>query len=310
MAHTITAFNVFTAGTKIKSADVNTNFANFRGDLVPVDASLGSAADASYDLGTPEHRWKGLYSSGGIMVGITTVSAAYSTTSNDFIILATASAGAMSISLTSAVTAGKGRVFEITKINTNTNAITLDPTGSENLMTSEGATTTTTLNTYNETVRLISDGTNYWVRRTIPSQWTTFTPTGAWTTNTTYTGQWQRIGNNMRIQIKVALSGAPDNLTFTVNMPTGYTIDTTKLLSTQTSQTRIGWGGAHDATAGDFPLDICYSSTSALRVVYYLVSIVTDNDISNAVSKTGPMSWASGDFMYFECTVPIVGWNS
>jgi len=44
---TITAFNTFTPSTLIASARVNENFANFRGHLIPIDASLTAAVNIS-----------------------------------------------------------------------------------------------------------------------------------------------------------------------------------------------------------------------------------------------------------------------
>ena len=56
--------------------------------------------------------------------------------------------------------------------------------------------------------------------------WTSFTPTGFWTTNTTYTGAWRREGQNMHIVYGVSISGGqPNNSVLNLNMPSGYTID-------------------------------------------------------------------------------------
>ncbi len=56
--NTITAFYVFSAGTKARSAQVTNNFGAFRGHWVPVDPSLSAAAvTKSYDLGSADHRW-------------------------------------------------------------------------------------------------------------------------------------------------------------------------------------------------------------------------------------------------------------
>lgn len=55
---TITSFYVFTAGTPARAAEVNSDFLDFRGHLLPIDGSLTAAAvTRSYDLGSTEHRW-------------------------------------------------------------------------------------------------------------------------------------------------------------------------------------------------------------------------------------------------------------
>lgn len=52
-----------------------------------------------------------------------------------------------------------------------------------------------------------------------------FTPTGAWTTNVTYTGQYRIFGNLATICYKAAFTGATDSGAFTLNMPSGLTVD-------------------------------------------------------------------------------------
>jgi hypothetical protein len=67
---TITAsdFYVFSAGTTIRSAQVNTNFNLWRGHILPVDASTTAAAvSGSYDLGSNDHYWRGVYQQYGVM---------------------------------------------------------------------------------------------------------------------------------------------------------------------------------------------------------------------------------------------------
>lgn len=58
MPSTITAYNTFTAGTKAKAAEVNANFSNHRGTLVPINENTASASDLSHDIGSSEHRWQ------------------------------------------------------------------------------------------------------------------------------------------------------------------------------------------------------------------------------------------------------------
>lgn len=61
MPTTITAFYSFTANTKAKSSEVNTNFNNFRGNIIPINDDTQTASDNTHDLGSTEHRWRNAY---------------------------------------------------------------------------------------------------------------------------------------------------------------------------------------------------------------------------------------------------------
>lgn len=71
MPTTITSYNTFTAGTKARATQVNTNFNNYRGTLIPIHPSLPSATTLSYDLGTTEYRWDSYYGRVINLVGMT-----------------------------------------------------------------------------------------------------------------------------------------------------------------------------------------------------------------------------------------------
>lgn len=58
---TITAFNTFVANTKAVATQVNTNFSNFRGTLVPIETDTAAASDLTHDLGSDSHRWRTAY---------------------------------------------------------------------------------------------------------------------------------------------------------------------------------------------------------------------------------------------------------
>ena len=64
------------------------------------------------------------------------------------------------------------------------------------------------------------------------TSWTDYTPTGSWSTNTTYTGKWRRVGDEMEIQVKVATTGTCTDAVLSVDIPSGYTIDANKLVET------------------------------------------------------------------------------
>ena len=61
MPNTITAFTTFVASTKAKAEQVNVNFSNFRGTLLPINETTITASDLAHDIGSEEHRWKDAY---------------------------------------------------------------------------------------------------------------------------------------------------------------------------------------------------------------------------------------------------------
>lgn len=58
---TITSFYNFTANTRARATQVNTNFDAFRGHLVPIEPLTSTSSNVSYDLGSDEHRWRTSY---------------------------------------------------------------------------------------------------------------------------------------------------------------------------------------------------------------------------------------------------------
>lgn len=57
MPDTITSFTEFAAGTKARAAQVNENFANYRGNLLPINALTASASHLTHNLGSTSHRF-------------------------------------------------------------------------------------------------------------------------------------------------------------------------------------------------------------------------------------------------------------
>jgi hypothetical protein len=61
MPDTVTTYNVFVPGTKARSNEVNQNFNNYRGHLLPINELTATASDLTHDLGSASHRWRTLY---------------------------------------------------------------------------------------------------------------------------------------------------------------------------------------------------------------------------------------------------------
>lgn len=57
MPETITVYNDFVPGNKARANEVDQNFANHRGTLIPIDPNTASAAGDTYNVGSSEHRW-------------------------------------------------------------------------------------------------------------------------------------------------------------------------------------------------------------------------------------------------------------
>jgi len=66
-----TSWPALVAGARAKASEVEAKFDWMEGDVVPM--SGGSKADATYDLGETSFRWRNAYVSGGIAIGIATI---------------------------------------------------------------------------------------------------------------------------------------------------------------------------------------------------------------------------------------------
>lgn len=139
--------------------------------------------------------------------------------------------------------------------------------------------------------------------QTTITPWVSFTPTGSWTTNTTYTGFWKRTGDTMETQIKIALTGAPDAVALTINVPDGQTIDTGKLLGTEDP---FGFGYIIDGGAVFLgPVLFRYSSA----IIDCFICTTSPNTMTT-VSATVPITFANTDEIYLNFKIPIDAWGA
>jgi len=137
------------------------------------------------------------------------------------------------------------------------------------------------------------------------SDWQSFTPTGTWTANTTYTGAYRRVGDSMELWYKIATSGAPTTATLAVNMPTGFSIDTAKLDSDTDSYVN-GQVSITDAGVATYIGRVRYISATQFELPY-----LTSTDVLANTTQAAPMTFGAGDEVHVHITrVPIVGWSS
>lgn len=139
------------------------------------------------------------------------------------------------------------------------------------------------------------------------TDWISYTPTGSWVANSTYTGYWRRVGDQMEVNFRIALSGAPTAASLTVNLPSGYTIDTSKITALAT--TVVGVGNI-DESAGNSNIGarINYNSTTSVTVNYIRLSgSLYDYP---GVNATTPVTFGNTDNVSGTFLVPISGWSS
>jgi hypothetical protein len=134
-------------------------------------------------------------------------------------------------------------------------------------------------------------------------------PTGSWTTNTTYTGKWQRIGDRLIGVVTVSLSGAPTAAALLINLPPGMVIDVNKI----NNYTVAGQAIMYDAGTAIYKGTV-YVNTSSPSIFNVSAAVDTASgfvhDMDFGVDATHPYTFANGDFLVISFDVPILGWGS
>ena len=203
-----------------------------------------------------------------------------------------------------ALTKGQSFIFKHNGTSL-TQVYTITTFGAETIAHGGTAATTFELWTNGESVTLYSDGTGYNASEHYSStSMVSYTPTGAWSSNVTYTGAWQRRGQTLCCQVVVTCSGAPTSASLTFSLPSGAVIDTALLLSAAAARPLPATAGLSlNAGAALYPSYAGYSSTTAVMAGCE----VADTYVS--VTQAVPFTFGNTDLvsLYFE--VPIVGWK-
>ena len=130
-------------------------------------------------------------------------------------------------------------------------------------------------------------------------------PTGTWTSNVTYVGKWNRVGDMLEARVEVQLTGAPTSAILRVNLPPGLRIDTTKLPSADTAGL-VGYCSLLDSGAKNYTIgNVGFNSTTSVEPLY-------DDGSSGAqnITQAAPFTFANGDKVFLFFRVPILGWGS
>jgi hypothetical protein len=149
----------------------------------------------------------------------------------------------------------------------------------------------------------VSVSPNSQVPGAIVTEWQSFTPTGSWSTNTTYTGKWRRIGDSAEFDIVLTLAGAPTASDLSINIPTSIgTIDTAKTSSSTANRESFGTVNVDDSGTRRYVGGVIYASTSAVGLTH------SESGNAGVINATNPVTFGSSDSVSVRFKVPISNW--
>ena len=168
------------------------------------------------------------------------------------------------------------------------------------------AATAGSSHTYDLAVDHVEFGPEDYVQAAPMSEWESFAPTGDWIANTAYSGFKKQVGDTAFYKVTIDLSGAPTSTDLDLDIPDG-TIDGTKILADL--QTPVGIGTIEDASPlVRYPAYVSWRSATQVRV-HFGVSDGSNEVVRTEVDATTPITFASGDSITVEFSVPIAEWS-
>lgn len=127
------------------------------------------------------------------------------------------------------------------------------------------------------------------------SDWITFTPSGSWISNATYSGKYRRVGDSVEFQERVLASGTPTAANLTFGLPPICTaIDTTKLTNTSPATPTLGDAFGFDTGVNNYIGTVVYNDTTTIRVL----------SGAGVWSNTVPFSFGNTDEVTIMAKVP------
>lgn len=143
------------------------------------------------------------------------------------------------------------------------------------------------------------------------TSWASATVTGSFTTNTSYSCKSRQVGDSKEYMVVVTFSGAPNSTNFTLTLPSGDTIDTTKLPDTTSSDgSNLGpvLGNGELMDTGNQSWGTCavayFSSTQV--TMYSASESPVGNGKTKIIAQDTPFTFGNTDKISLRFTVPIV----
>jgi hypothetical protein len=132
-----------------------------------------------------------------------------------------------------------------------------------------------------------------------------WTPTGTWTTNTTYKGKYRQVGDSGQFMITVNLSGVPNSSRLSIDLPSGLEIDTDKLAGSTVSD----YAGVGTITMLDSGNNFRVGGAIYRGSPDNRVEFITDSS-GSFIDQSNPFPWNTNNEAYIELTLPIKGWSA
>jgi microcystin-dependent protein len=145
----------------------------------------------------------------------------------------------------------------------------------------------------------------------IAEEWEAFTPTGSWTGNVAYTGQFKRISDTAIVRVRVeATSASPTPaVTLTIDPIPGTTVDVSKALFGSPGAPTIGYGRVwnNGVALAAQTLQVIYNA-GAFEVQWH--SSVAGGAVSalTPVDPASPFTFDTDDSCFVEFTYPVTEW--
>ena len=195
-----------------------------------------------------------------------------------------------------------GKVYQIKYTDSGfANALTIDGDGSETI----DGSTTTTLNTQGETLKIVSDGTNWQIlSREIPSILQVYTPTfTSFGTVSSSSISFERIGRFIHVNGRVN-SGSPLAAIASMSLPTGLNIYTTT--KSTSNLYLLGQAGRNVATTLN-NFSIVADTNNSTSLVYF--GVYDNGSLLPITPQNASNFIASSQVLFLDFKVEISEWN-
>ena len=142
----------------------------------------------------------------------------------------------------------------------------------------------------------------------VVGEWLSYTPTGPWTANTTYTGKYRRVGDSIELVVDLAMSGAPTSasLSFTeaqILNGLSLNVDSTKFPISSDFAAPVGtWSALDSAVSGNYGGHVSWDGSNAFA------AYPNGSNTAQIVNATSPITFGSADNVSLRMVLPISQW--